>query len=214
MKEFEGFSMAFRGYSCSEVDEFVTTSIKTEGELRESCTALQKKNDELLAENERLVKDNERITSDCATLAVSLKKLRDTSATAINTAENTELKYNDESDESDELYDVGSVAVQEDYKAKYKNALLEIEHLKKEQQSAKLNEPVECGEVASQMVSEVAEVVKKLERDARRKAEAITLSAKLEQAQAQLIKSRVNEEVKSLVDMLNSYLSEHPDTAE
>lgn len=186
MSEFEGFNLAFRGYNCNEVDEFVTASIKTEGELRESCSELQKKYDELLVENTRLAQENERITADCATLAISLKKLRDE----------------------------GGASIDDGYKEKYEAAMLEIERLKNEKHSSESEENVECGEVASQMVAEVAEVVKKLERDARRKAEAITLSAKLEQAQAQLIKTRVNEEVKSLVDMLNSYLSEHPDTAE
>ena len=59
------------------------------------------------------------------------------------------------------------------------------------------------------MIEEVAQVVKRVESDARRKAEAVTAAAKLEQAQAQLIHSRVNDEVKSLIQMLEGFLEEH-----
>ena len=59
---------------------------------------------------------------------------------------------------------------------------------------------------ASQMIEEVAMVVKRVESDARRKAEAITANAKIEQTQALLIRSRVNEEVKSLVQLLEGFL--------
>ena len=66
----------------------------------------------------------------------------------------------------------------------------------------------------SQMIEEVTEVVKRVESDARRKAEAVAAAAKLEQTQAQLIRSRVNDEVKSLIQMLEGFLEEHVETEE
>ena len=85
-------------------------------------------------------------------------------------------------------------------------ALAQIEELKSQKAEAPIVvEPAS----ASQMIEEVAQVVKRVESDARRKAEAVTAAAKLEQAKAELIHSRVNDEVKSLIQMLESYLDEH-----
>ena len=61
------------------------------------------------------------------------------------------------------------------------------------------------------MVSEVAQAVQKVEAEARRKAEALTMAAKLEKAQADLIKARALSEVRSLVDMLNGFLDKNPE---
>ncbi len=92
----------------------------------------------------------------------------------------------------------------EDYKAKYEKAAAQLEELKAQQTAA----PAGVDAIsASQMIEEVAMVVKRVESDARRKADAITANAKLEQAQAQIIRSRVQEEVKSLVQMLEGFLN-------
>lgn len=96
----------------------------------------------------------------------------------------------------------------EDYKSKYEEAVAQLEELKAQQASAPAVADVERSS-ASQMIEEVALVVKRVESDARRKAEAVTAAAKLEQAQAQLIHSRVNEEVKSLIRVLEGFLEEH-----
>jgi hypothetical protein len=93
----------------------------------------------------------------------------------------------------------------EDYKAKYEEAAAQLEALKAQQ----AEQPVAEAVSASQMIEEVAQVVKRVENDARRKAEAVTAAAKLEQTQARLIHSRVNEEVKSLIQVLEGFLEEH-----
>ncbi len=92
----------------------------------------------------------------------------------------------------------------EDYKAKYEETLAQLEQLKNEK-------PVQVSDStsAAQMIEEVAQVVKRVESDARRKAEAITSAAKLEQTQAQLISARVTEEVKSLIKMLEGFVADH-----
>ncbi len=98
----------------------------------------------------------------------------------------------------------------EDYKAKYEKAIAELEELKASQPE----EAAAQSASPSQMIEEVAQVVKRVESDARRKAEAVTAAAKLEQTQAQLIRSRVNDEVKSLIHMLEGFLEEHEETEE
>ncbi len=99
----------------------------------------------------------------------------------------------------------------EDYKTKYEEAIVQLEELK----AQKADAPAAVESVsASQMIEEVAQVVKRVESDARRKAEAVTAAAKLEQTQAQLIRSRVNDEVKSLIQMLEGFLEEHEETEE
>ena len=105
--------------------------------------------------------------------------------------------------------DSGMLEQFEQLKAENKAAKEEIEQLKallNEKQAASGDS--EYGETASKMISEVAAVVQKLEKDARRKAEAITVSAKLEQERANIIKERVNQEVASLMGMLESFLDQ------
>lgn len=97
----------------------------------------------------------------------------------------------------------------EDYKAKYEEAVAQLEQLRAEKAA---DAEVSDSASASQMIEEVAQVVKRVESDARRKAEAITAAAKLEQTQAQLISSRVTEEVKSLIHMLEGFIEEHEET--
>lgn len=97
----------------------------------------------------------------------------------------------------------------EDYKAKYEEALAQLEKLRAEQSAQAAD-----SSSATQMIEEVAQVVKRVEGDARRKAEAITAAAKLEQTQAQLISLRVTEEVKSLIRMLEGFVSEHVEIEE
>lgn len=92
----------------------------------------------------------------------------------------------------------------EDYKTKYEEAIAQLEQLKAEQATDKAD-----SSSATQMIEEVAQVVKRVESDARRKAEAITAAAKLEQTQAQLISSRVTEEVRSLIKMLEGFVADH-----
>ncbi len=98
----------------------------------------------------------------------------------------------------------------EDYKAKYEEAIAQLEKLK----AAQPEEGAAQSASPSQMIEEVAQVVKRVESDARRKAEAVTAAAKLEQTQAQLIRSRVNDEVKSLIRMLEGFVEEHEETEE
>lgn len=95
----------------------------------------------------------------------------------------------------------------EDYKAKYEEAIAQLEQLKSEQ-AAQVAQPADST-TATQMIEEVAQVVRRVESDARRKAEALTAAAKLEQTQAQLISSRVTEEVKSLIKMLEGFVANH-----
>ncbi len=99
----------------------------------------------------------------------------------------------------------------EDYKARYEEAAAELEQLRAEK--AQQDEAADVG-APSRMIEEVAQVVKRVESDARRKAEAVTAAAKLEQTQAQLIRSRVNDEVKSLIHMLEGFLEEHTEETE
>ena len=98
----------------------------------------------------------------------------------------------------------------EDYKAKYEEAIAQLEKLKSEQAAQVAQAaPVADSTTATQMIEEVAQVVRRVESDARRKAEALTAAAKLEQTQAQLISSRVTEEVKSLIKMLEGFVANH-----
>lgn len=92
----------------------------------------------------------------------------------------------------------------EDYKAKYEEAIAQLEKLKAET----AEQPTDSS-TATQMIEEVAQVVRRVESDARRKAEALTAAAKLEQTQAQLISSRVTEEVRSLIKMLEGFVADH-----
>ena len=97
----------------------------------------------------------------------------------------------------------------EDYKAKYEEALAKLDQLKNEQAAQAADSTS-----ATQMIEEVAQFVRRVESDARRKAEALTAAAKLEHTQAQLISSRVTEEVKSLIKMLEGFVSEHVEIEE
>lgn len=194
MAQTNNFSIARKGYNCKEVDEYLLALKEAEAQLRESYAKLRDEHDALCAESAADKNEINRMRSDCTALAVALKKLREEGG-------------NDE------------------FKAKYEEALSENEQLKAEiealkaadaaAENSKANEAAEYSETASKMISEVAAVVQKLEKDARRKAEAITISAKMEQERANIIKSRVMQEVRSLIDMLDSYLDEHAEeTAE
>ena len=98
----------------------------------------------------------------------------------------------------------------EGYKAKYEETLAQLEQLKAESSSVQATESAS----ATQMIEEVAQVVRRVENDARRKAEAITSAAKLEQTQAKLISARVTEEVKSLIKMLEGFVADHIEVEE
>lgn len=197
-----GFSVSRKGYNCSEVDQYVDIMRETEAQLRESYSELLAKYDSLYDGNSKLREENARLRNDCATLAAALKKLK----------EETEA--------------------QEDYKAKYEEMLNSaaepetedetqpeaepVEEAQPEEQQAEepisekepVAAPVNYSESASKMISEVAQVVQKLEQDARRKADAITVAAKLEKEKSKLIKERVDHEVRSLMDMLSGFLEE------
>ncbi|MBO5361033.1 MAG: hypothetical protein J6B25_09390 [Clostridia bacterium] len=97
----------------------------------------------------------------------------------------------------------------EDYKAKYEEAIAQLEKLRAEQSTHTAD-----SSSATQMIEEVAQVVKRIEVDARRKADAITSAAKLEQTQAKLISSRVTDEVKSLIRMLEGFVADHVEIEE
>ena len=179
MAESKTFSISRKGYNPTEVDEYIAASEMSAMDLRESYATLREKYDSLFEENGKLIKEREQLRQGCKTMAAALKQLRESSG--------------------------------EDYKAKYEetaaqleDALAQLNELKSDKKVA----PVAVESVsASQMIEEVAQVVKRIESDARRKAEAVTAAAKLEQTQAQLIRSRVNEEVKSLVQMLEGFLN-------
>lgn len=97
----------------------------------------------------------------------------------------------------------------EGYKAKYEEALAQLEQLKAEGPA-----PNADSVSAAQMIEEVSQVVRRVENDARRKAEALTSAAKLEQAQAKLVSARVTEEVKSLIKMLEGFVADHVEIEE
>ncbi|MBQ5824696.1 MAG: hypothetical protein IIW48_07795 [Clostridia bacterium] len=96
------------------------------------------------------------------------------------------------------------------YKAKYEETVAQLEQLKADASSA---QPVESIS-ATQMIEEVAQVVRRIESDARRKSEALTAAARLEQTQAKLISTRVNDEVKSLIKLLEGFIADHIDIDE
>ncbi len=177
------FSTAFRGYSYREVDDYIDRMQEAEKELREGCETLQKKYDTVCEQLTKAVQERDRAVSDCTTLSAALKKLRQDAL--IRQAENTE-----------------------DYKAKYEAAAAELNELKARQANLKI--PDDGGvRAASDMLSEVAQTIQKLEADARRKAEALTLSAKLEKAQTTLIKTRTISEVRCLEEMLSGFLAKY-----
>ncbi len=185
MAENSGFSISRRGYSCEEVDEYISAANRNEAELKNSFANLQQSYDKLFEENSKLIKEKQQLFSDCQAMAYALKKIRS-----------------------------GNGEADADCKAQLLSAQNEIAYLKAKLEESAGATTQDCGEAASKMIEDVADVVQKLEKDARRKAEAITLSAKLEQAQAQLIKTRVNDEIKSLIEMLNSFLTCHQDATD
>ena len=182
------FSTSFRGYNYREVDNYIDSARQREQELRDGCEALQQKYDAVCEQLAAVTQERDRAVTDCATLSAALQKLRGSAPAP--TADSGE-----------------------DYKAKYEAAKEELEKLKAKKKSGKASaDAVEDGlQAASEMVSEVAQAVQKVEAEARRKAEALTMAAKLEKAQADLIKTRTNSEVRSLVEMLNGFLEKHPD---
>ena len=185
----KNFSISRKGYNPAEVDEYIAESEMSAAELRESYASLQTKYDSLFEENGKLIKEREQLRQGCKTMAAALKQFRENSD-------------NQPVESSDDEYK----AKYEETAAQLKDALAQIEELKSQKAEAPIVvEPAS----ASQMIEEVAQVVKRVESDARRKAEAVTAAAKLEQAKAELIHSRVNDEVKSLIQMLESYLDEH-----
>lgn len=175
------FSASFRGYNCREVDEYIDNARQKETELRAGCEALQEKYDTVCEQLTKVTQERDHALSDCTVLSAALQKLRQT-----------------------------QTAPDEDYKAKYEAAAEELEKLKANRQAA--NDSVPNGmQAASDMVSEVAQAVQKVETEARRKADALTMAAKLEKAQADLIKARTVSEVRSLVEMLNGFLEKNPE---
>ena len=191
MAENKTFSVSRKGYNCAEVDEYIASCDSNIAQLRESYAALQAKYDNLFEENGTLIKEREQLRQECIALAGALQQLRENAEQTRNNAEPV------------------CENADEDYKAKYEEAIAQLEELK-----AKQPEEVSPFQstTPSQMIEEVAQVVKRVENDARRKAEAVTAAAKLEQTQAQLIRSRVNDEVKCLIQMLEGFLEEHVET--
>lgn len=185
MPETNGFTIARKGYTCSEVDEYIKAAIKGEESLRESVSDLQMRCDKLLAENADLTKRLNKANTDCATLAAAVAEAREKAAVEPDTEELDELR------------------------AQLDSANERCAELEKENEKLRRSEGgVPAGEAASSIVAEVTEVVAKIEKDARRKAEALTLSAKMEQARAHLVRERVNDEIASLIDMLNGFLQD------
>lgn len=178
MGENSGFSVSRKGYNCQEVESYIEIMRETETQLRLSYSDLQEKYDILYNESSKLREDNARMRSDCTTLAAALKKLREE---AVN---------------------------QEDYKAKYEALLAEKADCASEEEKEAAQTSAGYSESASKMIAEVAQVVQKLEQDARRKADALTVAAKLETEKSRLIKQRVNHEVQSLMEMLSGFLEQ------
>lgn len=172
------FSISRKGYNPAEVDDYVNAAERSYNDLRENYATLQSKYDSLFEENGTLIKEREELRQNCVTMAAALNQLREKPG--------------------------------EDYKARYEEAVAQLEKYKAEIEELKAEKSAAPAGVdtmsASQMIEEVAMVVKRVESDARRKAEAITANAKIEQTQALLIRSRVNEEVKSLVQLLEGFL--------
>ena len=185
MTDNNSFSISRKGYSCTEVDEYVNSVRQSEVQLRESYASLQEKYDALCEENSRMRKD-------CTALAVALQKLRDVS-------------LSEGSDTVQSLREENSVlkAENEELKAELETALREGTEVAKF-----------YGNTASKMIEEVAQIVQKFEKDAQRKAEAITATARLEQEKAMLIKEQVNHEVRSLMSMLGSFTEDTEDKAD
>ena len=176
MADNNSFSISRKGYNCTEVDEYVSYARQAETQLRESYASLQEKYDALHEENSKLRKD-------CTALALALQKLRE-SAPSEDSKEDINLRK-----ENDTLKS-------------------ENEELKAELEIAR-KEGTEVAQfysnTASKMIEEVAQIVQKFEKDAQRKADAITAAARLEQEKANLIKEQVNHEIRSLMSMLDSF---------
>ncbi|HBL40235.1 MAG TPA: hypothetical protein DDY98_01155 [Ruminococcaceae bacterium] len=180
MEDSAVFSTSFRGYNYREVDDYIDYAKKVEQELRDGCEVLQKKYDTVCEQLTKVTQERDRAVADCTTLSGALKKLRYDA-----------LTHQAEPDDG--------------YKAKYEAAVAELEKLK-----AKPGSAADGIQATSDMVNEVARVIQKVEADARRKAEALTLAAKLEKAQTALMKARTVNEVRSLAEMLNSFLEKNP----
>lgn len=179
MAENNSFSISRKGYNCTEVDEYINCALQSETQLRESYASLQEKYDALAEENSKMRKD-------CTALAVALQKLRETSVAENNTDGNSNEGLLEE------------IAV---LKAEKEALTAELAAARE-----KDGEASDCySDAASKMIAEVAQIVQKLEKDAQRKADAITAAARLEQEKAKLIKEQVNHEVRSLMSMLVSF---------
>lgn len=177
MAENNSFSVSRKGYACAEVDEYINASRRAEAQLRESYASLQEKYD-------TLAEDNSKLRKDCTALAVALQKLREAAVSEESNGNGASLR-----EENSALR-----AENEELKA-------ELEIARKE--GAEVTKFY--GNTASKMIEEVAQIVQKFEKDAQRKAEAITAAARLEQEKVLLIKEQVNHEVRSLISMLDSF---------
>ena len=177
MADNNSFSISRKGYNCAEVDEYISYASQSETQLRESYASLQEKHDALHEENSKLRKD-------CTALALALQKLRETAVAEDNTDGNEGLRE-----------EIAALRAE-------KEALTAELAAARE----KDGEASDCySDAASKMIAEVAQIVQKLEKDAQRKADAITAAARLEQEKAKLIKEQVNHEVRSLMSMLVSF---------
>ena len=176
MADNNSFSISKKGYNCAEVDEYVSCARQAETQLRESYASLQEKYDALAEENSKMRKD-------CTALALALQKLR-------------EAPLTEDGKEAEKLREDN-----EALKAENEELKAELEIARKEgTEVAKF-----YGNTASKMIEEVAQIVQKFEKDAQRKADAITAAARLEQEKANLIKEQVNHEVRSLMSMLGTF---------
>lgn len=146
---------------------------------RQAETQLRESYASLQEKYDALHEESSKLRKDCTALALALQKLREAAL-----PEDTNLRK-----ENDAL------------RAENEELKSELELARKEgTEAAKA-----CGNTASKMIEEVAQIVQKLEKDAQRKADAITAAARLEQEKANLIKDQVNHEVRSLMSMLDSF---------
>lgn len=180
MADNNSFSISKKGYTCTEVDEYVSCARQAETQLRESYASLQEKYDALAEENSKMRKD-------CTALAVALQKLREAPLSQDSKQATDALREENEA-----------------LKAENAELKAELEIARKEgTEVAKF-----YGNTASKMIEEVAQIVQKFEKDAQRKADAITAAARLEQEKAILMKEQVNHEVRSLMSMLGSFAND------